>query len=184
MAALLDPKHEQFAIHLASGNCNQSEAARLAGFAVNSSYNTGARLAKRPEIIARIGELREAEETYRTKVVKTPVDKFTGRHWIVQKTVTLQHIARQSSQLSVSYNCLRLLAQIGGLLEPKQPKGPTTLTQNNFNTMTPKQLRDMLAETVKDLPAAQRQQLLQSADVSDVIDITAADAVDVDSLLG
>jgi hypothetical protein len=187
MAALLDPQHELFAVHYASGACSAGEAARLAGFAKSRGYNSGARLMKRPEVAARVAELQE----HTVAIVKAdkerhpdPSSKYVARPWVIFKTVKLEQLARESSNLNVSYSCLRLLAQMGGHLEPQTPKGPTTLTQNNFNTMTPKQLRDMLAETVKDLPAAQRQQLLQSADVSDVIDITAADAVDVDSLLG
>jgi hypothetical protein len=156
---LADPQHEAFAVHVSSGNCSYTEAAKLAGYASANAHNTGSRLAKRSEIAARISELVDlspTKELSESQKAKHPIEKFTSKHWVVHKTVTLQQLARTDKQYAVALNCLRLLAQLGQLDENKGQSSPKSLTQINLQTMTPKQASDALREMMGEIPPAER----------------------------
>jgi phage terminase small subunit len=58
MPALADPKYEAFARYVAAGQ-SKREAAIAAGYAAKDASSRGSKLARRPEISQRIGELQQ-----------------------------------------------------------------------------------------------------------------------------
>jgi len=169
---LSNPKWELFAQHRAAGE-SMSESARRAGF-LTGPGNQGSRMAKYPQIVARIAELKSinpATGEKQSEAATIPLEVLhTSKPWVVNELVSVHKGAASRAQFNVSVQALRTLAQIGGFLEP--PAGPRKLEQHlHIPAMTPAQLNEALRQNFGNLKPEERKALaLDSPDLSDIVD--------------
>jgi len=187
---LSDARREWFCMHMAGGT-NQTNAAKRAGYPVPGSANTASRLMKEPSIRARIDEIKANagvlttvnSEGETTVNIGETSQKYITKPFVITKTVETLDLARRAGEHSVSVNCLRLLAQLGGHLSDgtgrNSSNAPKHLTQINLHTMTAKDLGDYLRDQVQGLPAPERKA------VESIIDVEAVSSDDesIDDLL-
>tara|TARA_R110000868_G_scaffold288698_4_gene548981 strand:+ start:62 stop:652 length:591 start_codon:yes stop_codon:yes gene_type:complete len=177
MPALTHPKYEAYAIHRAGG-CSKTEAAKRAGFSVKGAPNEGSRLERRPEIAARVSELSQLPENKANGEPGSALEKFIGLPSVISEVVGIHKDARAGGQLSVALACQQYLGKLGRLTPDANPNpSPRMLTQNNFLTMTAKDLNAYLRDQVKALPAIERKA------VEDIIDIESLADESIDELL-
>lgn len=84
---LSNAKHEHFAQLIARDGKNKSEAARIAGYAEKTAGVSGCKLAKLPQISARIKELQSRTEERITHNLASAIT--VDRIWIIQKLVEI-----------------------------------------------------------------------------------------------
>jgi len=167
---LANPQWETFALHLAGG-ANQTEAAKRAGFS-SGAANQGSRLAKYPQIAARVAELKAAVQTTSEAGCLSPEEFHVSRPFIVNKLVETHEDARKAKQFSVCVNAMLALAKIGKLID--STPGPSRVTQVNVSGLTPAQMNQVLRESLGQLPATERKQISgELPELSEVIDVEA-----------
>jgi len=164
MPQLADPRWETFAQHRAHGK-SMSEAARAADY--KAAGNQGHRLAKRPDVAARIAEL---EQAYASQVGTNPGAKFKSEVWVTVELASIHKRAKQKGQLAVCVSALTLLARIGRLIDSSPGARPATLNQFNIN-MSAKEMNAVLRGNLATVPAEERAALALEA--GDVIDLEA-----------
>ncbi len=173
MPQLSEPLHESFSIHYAGG-VSQTEAAKRAGYSPKTAHNTGSRLARRPEIKARVEELRQLPENQPKETGPSPSETFVSKAYVITEVVGVHKLALKTQQLATSMACLQLLARMGGHLESTKSnpqQAPRNLTQINLNAMSAKDMGVYLREMVADIPIEERRRLL--AAIPEVEDIQA-----------
>lgn len=164
MPALTDLKLELFSIQVAGG-ASKTEAAKRAGYGLAGANNTGSRLYKRPDVLQRVTELRAASQP---DSIPATADaralNFVAKPWIIQELVSTHRLASAAKDFSVSVQCLRTLAQLGGHLSDGNKQvtpGPRTVTQ--INVLNPSQLNEALRHHIGSIPSVHMGKMLNEA---------------------
>jgi len=127
MPLVKNPRHEQFAQLVASGNLSHAEAFREAGYSETGAKENASRLMTNDNVSARIEELRarNAEKCqlsrdqavqYLVEILKTPIGEVNVDHRLCQS-----HDAKSGKvELPSKLGAMRLLAKMCGRLEPEK----------------------------------------------------------------
>src|SRR6266852_1955238 len=116
MAALKKPKYEHFAQALAQG-LNQTQAAVQAGFAETDAPSRGCKLARRPEIQARVKEL--GPRVAKQAEITTNISKA----WVIEKLKVAMAGAEADKQWSTVTKIIIEIAKVAGVYVEKQEVG-------------------------------------------------------------
>lgn len=155
---LVDQKHEAFAHSVAAGH-SLSESARRAGFSKSSAHNSGSRLAKRPDVRARINELLSAQ------AAENAGPGVASREWIISEVIETHRLAREEANHAVSKQCLELLAKLQGhLAERKQAPNAAEV---NWWALTIPQLEELLRQR-PEVSEGQRELLKETLELEPV----------------
>ena len=149
MPELNNRQHEQFARNLAAG-FSRTEAAKRSEYNDAGAHNAGHRVAKRPEVHARVREL----------IAKRVETTVVPREWIESEIVLIHKKAKAKSELSVSRSCLELLARMNGYLVERSERHSETL---HVHAIDRNSLNALLSRSLADLPAAERQAIMLEA---------------------
>src|SRR5712691_3259775 len=113
MAALKKPKYEHFAQALAQG-LNQTQAAVQAGFAETDAPSRGCKLARRPEIQARVKELEP-------RVAKqAEITLNITKAWMIEELQQVLAKAMETKQLGTAAKCIINIGKVSGVYVEKQ----------------------------------------------------------------
>ncbi len=173
---LADQKRETFAQHRAHGK-SMSESARAADY--KACGNMGSRLAKEPQVAARIEELSKA---YKQAADSGPGAQFKSEPWIVVELASLHKTAKKKGNYAASVSALIALARIGKLIDTPGANRATIRNTTNV-TFNVNELHANLKSQLAEVSPAERQRLLDSnPDLAellgsgDVIDVSTEDA--------
>src|SRR5712691_4290227 len=133
MAALKKPKYEHFAQALAQG-LNQTQAAVQAGFAETDAPSRGCKLARRPEIQARVKELgpriaKQAEMT--TNISKA---------WMIEELKQTMEEARAVKQYGVVAKTIIDIGKVSDVYVEKQEVDWLMSWDGNYKTVSDERL--------------------------------------------
>ena len=106
------PKYEKFAQLIASGK-TRTEAALEMGYAKARAGNTGSDLARRPDIAARVQELKVSGNAAALKMVAL------SRKYVLDELMINVQLARQEHQIPASNRALELLGNEIGMFSTK-----------------------------------------------------------------
>src|SRR5713226_15035 len=108
MGVLRKPRYELFAQGLAQG-LSQTKAAIEAGFAESDAAARGCRLAKRPEIKARVQELRP-------RIAKqTEITTNISKAWMIERLQAVREKAMAENQLATAAKCVMDIGKVAGV---------------------------------------------------------------------
>ena len=110
MGLLVNAKHEVFAQEVAKG-IDQAQAARNAGFSDKSIHVYASRLAHRPDIQARISELRDRGNSLAMAEVAL------SKEWVLTRLMALERIAENKGQVSAATRCVELIGKEIGMFQ-------------------------------------------------------------------
>jgi hypothetical protein len=167
MPQLSNTQHESYARNRAAG-FNRTQAAIRSEYNTVAPHNAGSRIEKRPEIQARIQELKE----------KSDGSKRCSREWVESELIHTIKISKKDKQYAVTRACLELIARIEGYLNPNETAPKTHL---HVHAIDRDSLNALLARSVSDLPPAERQALMLEApeELRNVIETACEDVTPV-----
>src|SRR5712691_2973481 len=113
MPSLKKTKYEHFAQALAQG-LNQTRAAIEAGFAETDAPSRGCKLARRPEIQARVKEL--GPRVAKQAEITTNISKA----WVIEKLHNIFAAAMEEKQLATAAKVIIDIAKVAGVYVEKQ----------------------------------------------------------------
>ncbi len=133
MAALKKPKYEHFAQALAQG-LNQTQAAIEAGFAETDAPSRGCKLARRPEIQARVKEL--GPRIAKQAEITTNISKA----WVIEKLCKTMESAQADKQWSTVAKIIIDIAKVSGVYVDKQEVDWLMSWDGNYKTVSDERL--------------------------------------------
>jgi len=131
--ALKKPKYEHFAQALAQG-LNQTQAAVQAGFAETDAPSRGCKLARRPEIQARVKEL--GPRIAKQAEITTNISKA----WVIEKLCKTMESAQADKQWSTVAKIIIDIAKVSGVYVDKQEVDWLMTWDGNFKTVSDERL--------------------------------------------
>ncbi len=133
MPALKKPKYEHFAQALAQG-LNQTQAAVQAGFAETDAPSRGCKLARRPEIQARVKEL--GPRIAKQAEITTNISKA----WVIEKLCKTMESAQADKQWSTVAKIIIEIAKVSGVYVEKQEVDWLMTWDGNLQTVSDERL--------------------------------------------
>ncbi len=133
MPALKKPKYEHSAQALAQG-LNQTQAAVQAGFAETDAPSRGCKLARRPEIQARVKEL--GPRIAKQAEITTNISKA----WVIEKLCKTMESAQADKQWSTVAKIIIDIAKVSGVYVDKQEVDWLMTWDGNFKTVSDERL--------------------------------------------
>ena len=161
MPALSNQQHETFARNVAAG-FNQTQAAKRSAMSIKAAHNVGSRVARRPEVQARISELRSKQDP----------EQRISRSWAEQILIDTIQNATESKDYGVVKNCVELACKLNGLLIDRRESYSEKVVAH-VDAMDDATVNQMLSRYIGELPPGERQALLTAAPdvLGDVIEI-------------
>jgi hypothetical protein len=131
--ALKKPKYEHFAQALAQG-LNQTQAAVQAGFAETDAPSRGCKLARRPEIQARVKEL--GPRIAKQAEITTNISKA----WVIEKLIKGMAGAEAEKQWATYAKIIIDIAKVAGIYVEKQEVDWLMSWDGNYKTVSDERL--------------------------------------------
>jgi hypothetical protein len=164
MAALRNPRHEQFAQLIAAGK-TPAEAYGLVGYTERTAYTCGPRLLKQVSVRARVDELQQ------TVAVATVTRISLSREFVLRELMDNAMQAKKNQEWSASNRALELLGKELGMFNHPEPLWDgdlATLTDQQLERITEQFEKAVYGNDRARLEADKRRALLKAGLIIDV----------------
>ena len=167
MPTLSNKQHETFARNRAAG-FNQSQSVKRSDYVTVAPNNVASRLAKRPEVVARIAELKAGQHP----------DHLISRSWAELHLVDIIDKAKATNNLNAAKGAIELACRLNGLLVDRRESYRESVNVN-VDALDPDALAKLLQREIGNLEVNDRTALLEASPaLAEVIDVEALPVTD------